>query len=73
MAKKVRTLLTPWAFNAHRPLENLQHVDFVYASHSIEHVADLIHTFIQLDNSVYDGGYVFLETPNVADKEILSS
>ena len=27
-------------------LENLQHVDFVYASHSIEHVADLIHTFI---------------------------
>jgi hypothetical protein len=52
-------------------LENLQHVDFLYASHSI--VADLIHTFIQLDNSVHYGGYVFLETPNVADKEILSS
>jgi 2-polyprenyl-3-methyl-5-hydroxy-6-metoxy-1,4-benzoquinol methylase len=54
-------------------LDTLERVEFVNASHTIEHVADLIHTFNQLDNSVCDGGYVFIETPNVADKKVLRS
>jgi hypothetical protein len=48
-------------------------VEFIYSSHTIEHVADLIHTLILLEMTVCDGGFVFLETPNVADRQIFAS
>ena len=44
--------------------------DFIYSSHAIEHVADLICTFALLENAVCDGGFVFLDTPNVADRHV---
>jgi hypothetical protein len=42
-------------------------------SHTIEHVADLIHTFALLESAVCDGGFVFLETPNVADRQVFAA
>jgi hypothetical protein len=50
-------------------LDKALEAEFLFASHSIEHVADLIHTFKFFENRVCDGGHVFLETPNVADKQ----
>jgi len=47
-------------------------VEFIYSSHTIEHVADLIHTLVLLESAVYDGGFVFLETPNVADRQVFA-
>jgi hypothetical protein len=42
-------------------------VEFIYSSHAIEHVANLRETFALLEKALCDGGFVFLETPNVAD------
>lgn len=51
-------------------LDGALEAEFLFGSHSIEHVADLIYTFKALENRVCDGGHVFLETPNVADKQV---
>ena len=32
----------------------------------------MIHTFALLENAVCDGGFVFLETPNVADRHVFA-
>jgi hypothetical protein len=53
-------------------LDSIKPVEFIYSSHTIEHVADLIHTFALLENAVCEGGFVFLETPNVADRRVFA-
>jgi len=53
-------------------LDSIKPVEFIYSSHTIEHVADLIHTFALLENAVCEGGFVFLETPNVADRQVFA-
>jgi hypothetical protein len=53
-------------------LESIKPVEFIYSSHTIEHVADLIHTFALLESALCDGGFVFLETPNVADRQVFA-
>jgi len=53
-------------------LESVKPVEFIYSSHAIEHVADLVHTFALLESAVCDGGFVFLETPNVADRQVFA-
>jgi hypothetical protein len=53
-------------------LASIKHVEFIYSSHTIEHVANLSHTFSLLENAVCDGGFVFLETPNVADRHVFA-
>ena len=40
-------------------LAPVEPVQFIYSSHTIEHVADLIHTFVLLESAVCDGGFVF--------------
>jgi hypothetical protein len=54
-------------------LDSVKPVEFIYSSHTIEHVADLTHTFALLESAVCDGGFVFLETPNVADRQVFAS
>lgn len=39
-------------------------VDFIYASHSLEHVTDVISTMQEFDRLLNDGGYIFVEVPN---------
>ena len=51
-------------------LESIDPVEFIYSSHAIEHVADIVHTFALLERAVCDGGFIFLETPNVADRQV---
>jgi hypothetical protein len=53
-------------------LDSIEPVEFIYSSHTIEHVDDLIHTFALLESAVCDGGFVFLETPNVADRQVFA-
>ena len=53
-------------------LDSVKPVEFIYSSHTIEHVADLIYTFALLERAVCDGGFVFLETPNVADRQVFA-
>jgi methyltransferase family protein len=51
-------------------LESIGPVEFIYSSHAIEHVADIVHTFELLESAVCDGGFIFLETPNVANRQV---
>jgi hypothetical protein len=53
-------------------LELVEPVEFIYSSHAIEHVADLVYTFALLESAVCDGGFVFFETPNVADRQVFA-
>jgi Methyltransferase domain len=53
-------------------LESVKPVEFIYSSHTIEHVADLINAFLLLESVVCDGGFVFLETPNVANRQVFA-
>jgi Methyltransferase domain len=67
-----KTTATSIGFSHSFSLESVKQVEFIYSSHTIEHVADLIHTFALLEGAVCDGGHVFLETPNVADRQVFS-
>ena len=53
-------------------LVSVKPVEFIYSSHTIEHVADLINTFVLLESAACEGGFVFLETPNVADRQVFA-
>lgn len=45
-------------------------VDLVFSGHSIEHVHDLVRSMGMLVEKVRIGGYLFFETPNIANSEI---
>jgi hypothetical protein len=51
-------------------LSGLAPVDFLYASHCIEHVHDLEGIFRRLADVVVSGGHIYLEFPNVEDKDV---
>lgn len=47
-------------------------VDLLYASHSLEHVHDLLEVFALMLERVHPGGHLFFEVPNVSSKEVLT-
>lgn len=47
-------------------------VDLFYASHSLEHVHDLLEVFALMLDRVHPGGHLFFEVPNVSSKEVLT-
>jgi len=47
-------------------------VDLLYASHSLEHVHDLLEVFALMLERVHPGGHLFFEVPNVSSKEVLN-
>lgn len=47
-------------------------VDLLFASHSLEHVHDLVGVFEQMLGKVRPGGHLFFEVPNVSSKEVLT-
>jgi 2-polyprenyl-3-methyl-5-hydroxy-6-metoxy-1,4-benzoquinol methylase len=51
-------------------LEQAPIVDLVFSGHSIEHVHDLSQAMKLLIEKVRIGGYLFFETPNIANQEI---
>ena len=71
-SSKTKTIAHSMGLSHSESLESIKPVEFIYSSHTIEHVADLIHTFALLESAVCDGGFVFLETPNVADRKVFA-
>ena len=71
-SNQTKTIANSMGFSHSVSLESVKPVEFIYSSHTIEHVADLIHTFALLESAVCDGGFVFLETPNVADRQVFA-
>jgi hypothetical protein len=69
---QTRAIANSMGFSHHVSLDSVKPVEFIYSSHTIEHVADLIRTFSLLESAVCDGGFVFLETPNVADRQVFA-
>jgi hypothetical protein len=67
---QTKTIAKSMGFSHSVSLDSVNPVEFIYSSHTIEHVADLIHTFDLLESAVCDGGVVFLETPNVPDRQV---
>ena len=55
-----------------KSLINTSSVDFIYSSHTIEHVADLFETLSLLASVLTGGGIIFLETPNIADRQVFT-
>lgn len=51
-------------------LADCPEVDLFYASHSLEHVHDLIAVFGTMLSKVRAGGHLFFEVPNVSSKEV---
>jgi hypothetical protein len=72
-SNQTRAIANSMGFSHSVSLESVKPVEFIYSSHTIEHVADLIHTFALLESAVCDGGFVFLETPNVADRQVFAA
>jgi 2-polyprenyl-3-methyl-5-hydroxy-6-metoxy-1,4-benzoquinol methylase len=71
-SSQTKTIARSMGLSHSLSLESIKPVDFIYSSHTIEHVADLIHTFALLESAVCDGGFLFLETPNVADRQVFA-
>ena len=71
-SNQTKAIANSMGFSHSVSLESVKPVEFIYSSHTIEHVADLIHTFALLESAVCDGGFVFLETPNVADRQVFA-
>lgn len=44
--------------------------DLVFSAHSVEHVANLPRTLAEIAAKTSTGGYVFFETPNIADVDV---
>jgi SAM-dependent methyltransferase len=55
-----------------RTLAECPTVDLFYASHSLEHVHDLLSVFEAMLGKVNPGGHLFFEVPNVSSKEVLT-
>jgi SAM-dependent methyltransferase len=45
--------------------------DFLYSSHSLEHVQDLRETLDEFSAIVKEGGHVFIEVPNIANRTVM--
>ena len=71
-SNQTKAIANSMGFSHSVSLDSVKPVEFIYSSHTIEHVADLIHTFALLESAVCDGGFVFLETPNVADRQVFA-
>ncbi len=68
---KAREFAVQYGVGWARTLAECDPADLLYASHSLEHVHDLLAVFEQMLDRVRPGGYLFFEVPNVSSKEVL--
>jgi hypothetical protein len=54
-------------------LDEVNDIGLAYSSHSIEHVSDFIGAMRAISESLTPGGYIFIETPNIASLQIFNS
>lgn len=45
--------------------------DLIYSSHSLEHVPDILEALARLSQMVKQGGHLFLEVPNIANRTMV--
>lgn len=69
---KAREIAGQMGLEWRRTLAECPEVDFFYASHSLEHVHDLLEVFAVMLGRVRPGGHLFFEVPNVSSKEVLN-
>jgi SAM-dependent methyltransferase len=55
-----------------RTLDECTPADLLHASHSLEHVHNLLSVFEVMLDKVNPGGHLFFEVPNVSSKEVLT-
>lgn len=55
-----------------KTLAECSEVELFYASHSLEHVHDLLGVFEAMLGKVRPGGHLFFEVPNVSSREVLT-
>lgn len=70
-SSKARAIAASYGVDWRRTLAECEPVDLLYASHSLEHVHDLLQVFALMLARVRPGGYLFFEVPNVSSKEVL--
>jgi SAM-dependent methyltransferase len=68
---KAREIAASYGVDWRKTLAECEPVDLFYASHSLEHVHDLLQVFALMLERVNPGGYLFFEVPNVSSKEVL--
>ena len=69
---KARDSSARYGVEWYRTLAECPEVDLFHASHSLEHVHDLLAVFAQMLGKVRPGGHLFFEVPNVSSKEVLT-
>lgn len=69
---KAREVSAQMGIEWRRTLAECPPVDLLYASHSLEHVHDLLAVFEAMLGKVRPGGHLFFEVPNVSSKEVLT-
>ncbi|HEX4848722.1 MAG TPA: class I SAM-dependent methyltransferase [Novosphingobium sp.] len=69
---KAREIAARYGVEWRRTLAECPQVDLFYASHSLEHVHDLLAVFETMLGKVRPGGHLFFEVPNVSSKEVLT-
>lgn len=68
---KAQEIAAAYGVEWRRTLAECAPVDLIYASHSLEHVHDLLQVFALMLKQVRPGGHLFFEVPNVSSKEVL--
>lgn len=69
---KAQEIAAGYGVEWRRTLAECTPVDLLYASHSLEHVHDLLEVFALMLERVRPGGHLFFEVPNVSSKEVLT-
>lgn len=69
---KAKQLAARYGVEWRKTLADCPAVDLFYASHSLEHVHDLIGVFEAMLDKVHPGGHLFFEVPNVSSREVLT-
>lgn len=69
---KARELAARYGVDWKRSLAECPEVELFYASHSLEHVHDLLEVFAVMLSKVKAGGHLFFEVPNVSSQEVMT-
>jgi SAM-dependent methyltransferase len=71
-ASEIADLLKINKVSSMRKIDN-QEFEFIYSSHSLEHVCNLTETLDEFNRVLKDNGYLFIEVPNIANRSVLNS
>jgi hypothetical protein len=67
---KSEIIATQHGFSHSFEILDLPKVDLIFGSHVIEHVANVFEFLQEAFSVLSDGGYIFIETPNIGDADV---